>query len=65
MRRIESLPAFVEAVESRKRVLGITDEMIDRARNNGQRRTPAKREALARIQERARRLGLDPLPANF
>jgi hypothetical protein len=65
MRRIASLSSFVQAVESRKASVGVTEEMIWRARNNGSRRTPEKREELALIQDRARASGVEPLPANF
>jgi hypothetical protein len=65
MRQLESLSAFVQAVENRKVSLGITEDTIARARNNGSRRTPEKREQLAKIQDRAREAGLKPLPANF
>jgi hypothetical protein len=65
MRRVKSLEAFLQEVEDRKRALGITDEMIVAARNTGERRTPEKREALARLQERAKAAGVEPLPAKF
>ncbi len=65
MREIHSLQEFIEAVEARKRALGITDEDIARARNSGRQRTPEKREFLAQIQERARDRGVEPIPANF
>jgi hypothetical protein len=64
MRNVD-IQSFVQAVEDRKRALGITDEMVLRARNSGQRRTPEKRDALARVQERARKQGLEPMAANF
>jgi uncharacterized membrane protein YebE (DUF533 family) len=65
MRRVKSLQAFLQEVEDRKRALGITDAMIVAARNDGTRRTPEKRETLARIQKRARAAGVEPLPARF
>ena len=65
MRKIESLEAFIQAVEDRKRSLGITEEMIADARDGGDWRTPEKRETLARIQGRARRSGMEPLKAHF
>jgi len=65
MRRVKSLPAFLREVDDRKRALGITDATIVSARNTGDRRTPQKREMLARVQERARNAGLPPLPAKF
>ncbi len=64
MRRMD-LSVFVQAVENRKRSVGITDEMIAGARNSGERRTAEKREMLACIQERARNSGLEPIPANY
>jgi hypothetical protein len=63
--RTLSLSALTQGVEDRKRSLGITDAMVELARNSGQRRTPEKREQLARVQERARARGLEPIPANF
>jgi hypothetical protein len=65
MRRAKSLQAFLQEIEDRKRALGITDAMIVSARNNGERRTPEKRELLARTQERAKAAGVEPLPAKF
>jgi hypothetical protein len=65
MRRAKSLQAFLQEVEDRKRALGITDAMIVDARNTGERRTPEKREMLARIQKRARAAGVEPMPAKF
>jgi hypothetical protein len=64
MRSVE-LSFFVQAVESRKLSYGITDERIADARNTGERRTPEKREMLARIQQRASARGVDAMPANF
>ncbi len=65
MRRMVDASAFVQAVEARKRALGLSDEAIEAARNSGRRRTPAKREQISRIQERARAAGMQPLAANF
>ncbi len=65
MRRIDSLDDFLRGVDERKKSLGITDDMIVDARNNGQRRTPEKRRALRRIQDRAKAEGVAPLPANY
>jgi uncharacterized membrane protein YebE (DUF533 family) len=65
MRRVKSLEAFLQSVEDRKRALGITDEMIAAARNDGTRRTPEKREMLGRIQQRAKAAGIEPLAAKF
>ncbi len=65
MRGVVSVAAFVQAVEARKRALGVTDEMIAAGRNSGRRRTPEKRRQLAAIQDRARKAGLTPLAANF
>jgi hypothetical protein len=63
--RTVRLQDFIQAVEDRKRSLGIGDEVLLAARNSGERRTPEKREMLARIRERARKAGLEPLPAKF
>ena len=60
-----TLDDFLAAAEARKRDLGITDADIEAARNSGTRRTPEKRELLARIADRARRGGKTPLPANY
>ena len=65
MRRVSSLSAFARAIEDRKRAIGVTDEMIRLARNDGERRTPAKREMLATMQQRALDCGLEPIQANF
>ena len=65
MRRMVDASAFVQAVEARKRAVGLSDDTIAEARNSGRRRTPAKRELISRIQERARSAGLEPLAANF
>jgi hypothetical protein len=65
MRPAIPLQDFVRAIAARKQALGITDADIAAARNGGLRRTPAKREQLARIQARARAAGLTPYPANF
>jgi hypothetical protein len=65
MRRVGSLSVFVREIEDRKRSLGITDEMIASARNTGECRTPEKREVIARMQERARDAGLEPMAAKF
>ena len=63
MRKVESLLAFLREIDDRKRALGITDEMIVDARNNGGRRTAEKRMALTRIQEHALKAGVKPLAA--
>ena len=56
---------YLRRVAARKRELGITDDDIEAVRNSGTRRTPEKRELLARIADRARRAGKTPLPANY
>jgi hypothetical protein len=63
--RVMSVADFVRSVEDRKKALGITDAMIEQARNSGQRRTPEKRATLRHIQKRARKAGLNSIPANF
>jgi len=65
MRKVESLSAFLREIDDRKRALGITDEMIAGARNNGERRTAEKRVALTRIQERALKADVKPLAAKI
>lgn len=65
MRRVSSLSAFARAIEDRKRAIGVTDEMIRLARNDGERRTSAKREMLATMRQRALDCGLEPIQANF
>lgn len=65
MRRVSSLLAFAQDIEDRKRSIGITDDVIRLARNDGERRTPAKREMLATMRERALDRGLEPMAANF
>ena len=52
-------------IAERKAALGITDTDADLFRNNGRRRTPEKRAFLARIAERCRQAGIDPLKANY
>ena len=65
MRRIESVQDFIAVIEARKRELGITEAMIEAARNNGQLRTPAKRELLRAMRERAVGQGLKPYVAHW
>lgn len=52
-------------VAARKLELGITDADDDMFRNSGIRRTPEKRAFLARIAERCRQAGIEPLKANY
>jgi hypothetical protein len=51
--------SYLEALEVRKRRLGILDtpEDTEAMRNKGGRRTPEKREMLRRLEERARAAG--------
>lgn len=56
---------FAKEIEQRKKDLGITDDMIENARNSGKFRTKEKREFLKRIQQRAKDAGLTPYKANF
>lgn len=65
MRRVSSPSAFARAIEDRNRAIGVTDEMIRLAHNDGERRTPAKRAMLATMRQRALDRGLEPIPANF
>lgn len=64
MRKV-SLQDFAAAVAARKQAVGLTDNDLASMRNSGRRRTPEKREALARIQRRAQDAGLTPLPAHL
>lgn len=59
--------AFVAEAEIRKRVLGVdeTPAVIDAMRNRGDRRTPAKRALLRRIDARARSAGRAPVFAYY
>lgn len=54
-------------VEAAKRRIGwVADEAtIEALRNSGHNRTPAKRELLARIDERARAAGVKPIPSKY
>lgn len=52
-------------VDQRKADLGITEADDEMFRNSGLRRTPEKREMLARIAERCHKAGIDPLPGNY
>ena len=65
MRRIDDLPAFVAAIEAHRQALGLTEADLQRARNTGERRTEAKRAAIASTQRRAKAAGLEPLPAGI
>jgi hypothetical protein len=65
MRRVSSLSDFIQNVEDRKRSIGVTEDAIRRARNTGELRTPAKREMLAAMRQRALEQGLEPIEANF
>ena len=58
---------LLSAIRRRKADLAVADtpERTDELRNNGSRRTPQKRAALARIEERAHCAGVEPLKANF
>jgi hypothetical protein len=63
--RVIRLEDLDKELERRQRELGVTPERIERARNDGRRRTPEKRELLRRIGERARAAGVEPFPAAF
>jgi hypothetical protein len=56
---------FSQQIDAKKRALGMTEAWVDGARNSGERRTPEKRASLARMQERARNAGVEPMVANF
>jgi hypothetical protein len=58
-----SLQEHLERVRARKRELGIveTPELVDAMRSKGELRTPAKRELLRRVEERAKAAGVTPM----
>lgn len=52
-------------VAARKKALGLDDpSLTDRLRNSGQDRSPAKREMLNRMEDRARKAGVPPIESN-
>lgn len=59
--------ALREAVERKKAAIGWIDNdaSTDALRNSGVARTPAKRELLARIENRARAAGRTSLKSNY
>tara|TARA_R100000655_G_scaffold80006_1_gene119425 strand:+ start:308 stop:508 length:201 start_codon:yes stop_codon:yes gene_type:complete len=61
------LNCYLAAVEARKVELDFDEGAgaVAARRNNGARRTPAKRRMLARTAERAEAAGLAPLPAIY
>jgi hypothetical protein len=60
-----TLAALRAQIREKKQALGITEADIRAARNAGHRRSPEKRELLARIQARVRAAGQTPVPANY
>jgi hypothetical protein len=59
--------ALREAVERKKAAIGWVDDeaSTDGLRNSGKTRTPAKREMLARIENRAKAAGRPHLKSNY
>lgn len=59
--------AYLVEAEERKRELGLTDEtaVTEVLRNKGGARTPRKRVALERMEQRARAAGRKPVRAHF
>jgi hypothetical protein len=56
------LREFWLRIAKRKKELGLDDPgLTEQLRNSGQDRTPAKREMLDRIEERAREAGVPPI----
>lgn len=66
MRTIK-LTDFLAAREARAKRAGVvfTPERNEALRNKGARRTPEKRAALRRIEERCAEAGVEPLKAYF
>ena len=64
---IITLSDLLSGIRERKAALGIVDtpERTESMRNRGTRRTPEKRAMLARIEERARAAGIEPLKAYY
>jgi hypothetical protein len=62
-----NLYAFIAEAEGRRRELFIDDSpaATDALRNKGERRTPAKREMLRRMDERGRMAGAEPLRSYY
>jgi hypothetical protein len=66
MQRSIRLDDLLAGIAARKAALGLDVPGSDDAlRNPGDRRTPEKREMLQCIEERARAVGIKPLPANY
>ncbi len=65
MRSLGRFEDYIAGSDQRRVAAGLTEMDYVRARNNGRRRTPEKREFLKAIAERARAAGVEPLPANF
>lgn len=62
-----ALTTYLQRVERRKAVLGLTDipARVDALRDKGAHRTPEKRELLARAETRARAAGRAPIVAYY
>lgn len=61
---LEEHLALRRAAQERAGV-SFTPEYVERLRNKGLRRTPEKREALRRNEERARATGVEPIKAYY
>lgn len=62
-----TLDELLAGIRQRKAALGIVDsqEWTEAMRNSGSLRTPQKRALLARIEARAREVGVEPVPSNY
>ena len=65
--RVTKLTDFLAARQARAERAGITftPEYTEALRNKGARRTPEKRAALRRIEERCAEAGVEPLKAYY
>lgn len=63
--RTENLAAFIKDAEARAQASGVAAMPVDRLRNRGACRTPAKRAALSSAATRARAAGVEPIPAYY
>lgn len=65
MRILPEISRLSAELESRQKVLGISREAFERARNSGLRRTQEKREMLRLLKERSEAAGVQPFLAYF
>ena len=65
MKTIE-LDGYLDGVKARKAQLSRSGGLVaETCRNGGARRTPKKRAALKRADNRAKAVGIQPIPANY